>query len=89
MERSELLTLNGAIFSSQGKALNAVANRDTLRVLVVGNPANTNCLIAARNAPIILYSLSVFCYHLLAFVTSFSVFYLDSREILTPRDSLL
>jgi len=51
MERGELLTLNGAIFSAQGKALNAVANRDTLRVLVVGNPANTNCLIAARNAP--------------------------------------
>jgi len=51
MERGDLLTANGHIFSSQGKALNAVANRDTLRVLVVGNPANTNALIAARNAP--------------------------------------
>jgi len=51
MERSDLLLANGAIFSAQGKALNTVANRDTLRVLVVGNPANTNCLIAARNAP--------------------------------------
>jgi len=51
MERSELLEKNGEIFTSQGKNLNAVANRDSLRVLVVGNPANTNCLIAARNAP--------------------------------------
>jgi malate dehydrogenase len=51
MERNDLLTANGEIFSKQGKALNAVANRDTLRVVVVGNPANTNCLIAARNAP--------------------------------------
>jgi len=51
MERGDLLMANAAIFSSQGKALNAVANRDTLRVIVVGNPANTNCLIAARNAP--------------------------------------
>jgi len=51
MERSDLLSQNGAIFSVQGKAINANANRDTIRVLVVGNPANTNCLIAARNAP--------------------------------------
>jgi malate dehydrogenase len=51
MERGDLLMANAAIFSSQGKALNAVANRETLRVIVVGNPANTNCLIAARNAP--------------------------------------
>jgi len=51
MERGDLLSANAAIFSAQGKALNAVANKDTLRVLVVGNPANTNCLIAARNAP--------------------------------------
>jgi len=51
MERADLLMANAAIFSSQGKALNEVANRDTLRVIVVGNPANTNCLIAARNAP--------------------------------------
>jgi malate dehydrogenase len=51
MERGDLLNANAQIFSSQGKALNATANRDTLRVLVVGNPANTNALIAARNAP--------------------------------------
>jgi len=51
MERGDLLAANGAIFSAQGKALNSHANRDTIRVLVVGNPANTNCLIAARNAP--------------------------------------
>jgi len=51
MERGDLLMANAAIFSAQGKALNAVANRDTIRVLVVGNPANTNALIAARNAP--------------------------------------
>jgi len=51
MERGDLLKANAEIFSVQGKALNANANRDTLRVLVVGNPANTNALIAARNAP--------------------------------------
>lgn len=51
MERGDLLMQNAQIFSAQGKALNANANRDTLRVLVVGNPANTNCLIAQRNAP--------------------------------------
>ena len=50
MERSELMEANAAIFSVQGKALNAGASRD-VKVLVVGNPANTNCLIAQRNAP--------------------------------------
>jgi malate dehydrogenase len=50
MERKDLLEANAAIFSAQGKALNAVASRD-VRVLVVGNPANTNALIAQRNAP--------------------------------------
>ncbi|HYA44604.1 MAG TPA: malate dehydrogenase [Acidimicrobiales bacterium] len=49
MERRDLLESNGAIFSVQGRALAASASRD-VRVLVVGNPANTNCLIAARNA---------------------------------------
>jgi malate dehydrogenase len=49
MERSDLLQANGAIFSAQGQALAASASRD-VRVLVVGNPANTNCLIAGRNA---------------------------------------
>ncbi|EFA75903.1 malate dehydrogenase [Heterostelium album PN500] len=51
MERGDLLAANAQIFSVQGKALDKTANRDTLRVLVVGNPANTNALIAARNAP--------------------------------------
>lgn len=50
MERKDLLTANAAIFSVQGKALDAKASRD-VRVLVVGNPANTNALIASRNAP--------------------------------------
>jgi malate dehydrogenase len=50
MERKDLLEANAAIFSTQGKALNAVASRDA-RVLVVGNPANTNALITQRNAP--------------------------------------
>lgn len=50
MERAELLSANGEIFTVQGKALNAVAASD-VRVLVVGNPANTNCLIAMSNAP--------------------------------------
>ncbi len=50
MERSELLSANGEIFTVQGKALNAVAAAD-VKVLVVGNPANTNCLIAMNNAP--------------------------------------
>jgi malate dehydrogenase len=50
MERKDLLLANAQIFSAQGKALDAVADRD-VRVLVVGNPANTNALIAQRNAP--------------------------------------
>ncbi len=50
MERGDLLEANAAIFSAQGAALNAHASRD-VKVLVVGNPANTNCLIAQRNAP--------------------------------------
>ena len=50
MERKDLLLANAQIFSAQGKALDAVANRN-VRVLVVGNPANTNALIAQRNAP--------------------------------------
>lgn len=50
MERSDLLQANGAIFTDQGKALNDNASRD-VKVLVVGNPANTNCLIAMKNAP--------------------------------------
>jgi malate dehydrogenase len=50
MERGDLLEANGGIFKPQGAALNAHAAAD-LKVLVVGNPANTNCLIAASNAP--------------------------------------
>jgi len=50
MERKDLLEANGAIFSPQGKALNAHAKR-SVKVLVVGNPANTNALIAQQNAP--------------------------------------
>jgi malate dehydrogenase len=50
MERSELLSENGKIFTVQGKALNDGAASD-VKVLVVGNPANTNCLIAMNNAP--------------------------------------
>ncbi|MCB1635883.1 MAG: malate dehydrogenase [Xanthomonadales bacterium] len=50
MERKDLLEANAAIFSVQGKALNAHAKRD-VKVLVVGNPANTNALIAQQNAP--------------------------------------
>jgi malate dehydrogenase len=50
MERSDLLEANGAIFKPQGRALNEHAASD-IRVLVVGNPANTNCLIAKSNAP--------------------------------------
>jgi len=49
MERKDLLSANGAIFGPQGKAIAAHASRD-VRVLVVGNPANTNALIAASNA---------------------------------------
>src|SRR5204863_2801790 len=50
MERSDLLEANGGIFGPQGKAINDHA-ADDVRVLVVGNPANTNALIAQRNAP--------------------------------------
>jgi len=50
MERKDLLLENAKIFSAQGKALDAVASRD-VRILVVGNPANTNSLIAQHNAP--------------------------------------
>jgi malate dehydrogenase len=50
MERAELLSENGKIFTGQGKALNERAAAD-VKVLVVGNPANTNCLIAMNNAP--------------------------------------
>ena len=50
MERGDLLSANGAIFTAQGKALNAVA-ADDVRIGVTGNPANTNALIAASNAP--------------------------------------
>jgi malate dehydrogenase len=49
MERKDLLEANGAIFTTQGRALSEVASRD-VKVLVVGNPANTNCYIAMRNA---------------------------------------
>ncbi len=50
MERAELLSINGQIFIAQGKALNAVASRN-VKVLVVGNPANTNAYIAMKSAP--------------------------------------
>jgi malate dehydrogenase len=50
MERADLLAANAQIFTAQGKALNAVASRD-VRVLVVGNPANTNAWIAMKSAP--------------------------------------
>ena len=50
MERGDLLTVNGGIFKPQGLAINAHAAND-VRVLVVGNPCNTNCLIARSNAP--------------------------------------
>ncbi|MBY4677187.1 malate dehydrogenase [Marinobacterium arenosum] len=50
MERRDLLEVNAEIFTRQGRALNDFANRD-VKVLVVGNPANTNALIASRNAP--------------------------------------
>ena len=50
MERGDLLTVNGGIFKPQGEAINAHAASD-VRVLVVGNPCNTNCLIARSNAP--------------------------------------
>ena len=50
MERGDLLAENGKIFGPQGRALNDHASRD-VKVLVIGNPANTNCLIAMNNAP--------------------------------------
>jgi malate dehydrogenase len=50
MERSDLLEANGGIFKPQGQAINDVA-ADDVKILVVGNPANTNCLIAMSNAP--------------------------------------
>jgi malate dehydrogenase len=50
MERKDLLEANAAIFGVQGKAINSVASR-SIKVLVVGNPANTNALITQRNAP--------------------------------------
>src|SRR5688572_11381280 len=50
MERGDLLSVNGGIFGPQGQAINAHAASD-VRVLVVGNPCNTNCLIARENAP--------------------------------------
>src|SRR5918997_367518 len=50
MEQSDLLEANGGIFKPQGEAINAGA-ADDVKVLVVGNPANTNCLIAMSNAP--------------------------------------
>jgi malate dehydrogenase len=50
MERAELLSINGQIFIGQGKALNEVASRN-VKVLVVGNPANTNAYIAMKSAP--------------------------------------
>ena len=50
MERSDLLSANGGIFKPQGKALSDSAKKD-IRILVVGNPANTNALIAQQNAP--------------------------------------
>ncbi|CAI8298514.1 MAG: Malate dehydrogenase [Puniceicoccaceae bacterium MED-G32] len=50
MERNDLLNINGSIFTSQGKAIEANAASD-VRIIVVGNPCNTNCLIAMNNAP--------------------------------------
>ncbi|MDG1702030.1 MAG: malate dehydrogenase [Opitutae bacterium] len=50
MERNDLLNINGGIFTSQGKAIEANAASD-VRILVIGNPCNTNCLIAMENAP--------------------------------------
>src|SRR2546422_1510348 len=50
MERGDLLSINGGIFGPQGKAIQAKAAND-VRILVVGNPCNTNCLIARLNAP--------------------------------------
>ena len=51
MDRADLLKANGAIFKVQGESLNKVANKETLKVVVVGNPANTNAWIASQSAP--------------------------------------
>jgi len=51
MERGDLLKENAAIFSAQGKSLNSVSNTRNVKILVVGNPANTNAYITAQNAP--------------------------------------
>lgn len=50
MERKDLLSQNGAIFKAQGEAINKVASKNC-KVLVVGNPANTNCMIVSHYAP--------------------------------------
>ena len=51
MERKDLLTINGGIFTGAGPGHRRATPRSDVRVLVVGNPCNTNCLIAAANAP--------------------------------------
>ena len=51
MDRADLLKENAAIFKTQGEALNKVSNKESVRVTVVGNPANTNAWIAAQYAP--------------------------------------
>lgn len=56
MERSELLAINSSIFIEQGKALNSVASRD-VKVLVVGNPVNTNTYITMKSAPDLSYKI--------------------------------
>lgn len=50
MERKDLLTQNAAIFKEQGKAINKFANKN-IKIVVVGNPANTNCMILSKFAP--------------------------------------
>lgn len=86
MERSDLLQKNANIFSVQGKALNKVGKGKDTRVLVVGNPCNTNALIASRHAPKIpaenfaamtkLVSFSFLCSF------SFLSFFLSSRFLI-------
>ena len=56
MERSDLLEVNNKIFSEIGKILNETADPSTLKCLIVGNPANTNALITAANAPKLSYT---------------------------------
>eukprot|EP01126_Amoeba_proteus_P018317 TRINITY_DN1927_c0_g1_i2.p1 TRINITY_DN1927_c0_g1~~TRINITY_DN1927_c0_g1_i2.p1 ORF type:complete len:102 (-),score=7.76 TRINITY_DN1927_c0_g1_i2:660-965(-) len=51
MERADLLLKNAEVFASQGKALDKVSLKDKTHVWIVGNPANTNAMIASRNAP--------------------------------------